>query len=240
MAEPVLIVGAGPGDPGLLTLAGREAIGRAQVLAYDSLVPSAIVDMAPADAQRIPVTRRGDPGAVPHTEIAALMARKAGEGLRVVRVKGGDPFVYGRGHEEREELRALGVSARVIPGLSAALAAPACCGIPVISADLSGSVHIVSGNPRSGRGLELDYEALVRVEGTLVFLMALDRLEEICVGLLAASMPPHTPAALIEHASTPKQRRVDATLETLGTAARAAGVAEPAVIVIGAVCEATV
>lgn len=236
MAEPVLIVGAGPGDPGLLTLAGREAIGRAQVLAYDSLVNPAIVDMAPADAQRIPVTRRGDPGAVPHTEISALLAQKAGEGLRVVRVKGGDPFVFGRGHEEREELSALGVSARVIPGLSSALAAPACCGIPVISGDFSGSVHIVSGNPRSGRGLELDYEALVRVKGTLVFLMALSRLEEICAGLLAASMPSHTPAALIEGASTPAQRRIDATLETLSAAARDAGAAEPSVIVIGAVC----
>ncbi len=236
MAEPVILVGAGPGDPGLLTLAGRAAIEKAQVLAYDSLVTAAIVEMAPPSAERIPVTRRGDPGAVPHTEIAALMAQKAKEGLRVVRLKGGDPFVYGRGHEEIEELKALGVRVHIVPGLSSALAAPSCFGIPVISGDLSGSVHIISGNPRTGRGLTLDYEALVRVGGTLIFLMAVDRLEELSAGLLAAGMPPSTPAVLVEKGSMPDQRRVDATLDTLCHTAREAEIGEPAVIIIGAAC----
>jgi uroporphyrinogen III methyltransferase/synthase len=236
MPGPVVLVGAGPGDPGLLTLAGRDAIEKAQVLAYDSLVAAAIVDMAPSSAQRIPVTRRADPGAVPHTEIAALMAQKALEGLRVVRLKGGDPFVYGRGYDEIQELRALGIPVRIVPGISAALAAPACCGISVINGNMSGAVHIVSGNPRTGQVLALDYSALVRAGGTLIFLMALDRLQEIGSGLLTAGMPPQTPVAIVENASMPSQRRVDTALEVLCHAARGAGLSEPAVIIIGAVC----
>lgn len=236
MTEPVVLVGAGPGDPGLLTVAGREALEGAQVLAYDLPVAPGIVSLAPPSARRIPVTRRGDPGAVSYLEIAALMAPMAKEGLRVVRLKGGDPFVYGRGYEEAEELRALGVPTRVIPGLTSALAAPAMAGIPVVCGDWSGSVHIVSGTPRTGLALELDYEALVRVGGTLVFLMAVRRLEAIQSGLLAAAMPGDTPAALVEQGALSGQRRVDATLATLCAEAARAGVAEPAVLVIGRVC----
>ena len=236
MAEPVVLVGAGPGDPGLLTVAGREALEGAQVLAYDLLVAPAIVALAPPSARRIPVTRRGDPGAVSYLEIAALMAPMAREGLRVVRLKGGDPFVYGRGQEEIEELRGLGVSTRVIPGLTSALAAPAMAGIPVVCGHWSGSVHIVSGTPRTGQVLELDYEALVRVGGTLVFLMAIRHLRMIQSGLLAAAMAGDTPAALVEQGALPGQRRVDATLATLCDEAERAGVEEPAVLIIGPVC----
>lgn len=236
MTETVILVGAGPGDPGLLTLAGREALEHAQVVAYDSLVDLRIVNMAPESAERIPVTRWNDAGAVHQTEIAALMGSRAKAGLRVVRLKGGDPFVYGRGGEELAELRALGVPTRVIPGLTSALAAPACAGISVVGGEASGSVHIVSGKPRTGGSLELDYEALVRVGGTLVLLMALERLGEICAGLRAAGMPANTPAAVIENGALPGQRRVDATLETLPNIAAEQNMSEPAVVVIGAVC----
>ncbi len=236
MSCPVILAGAGPGEVGLLTLAAREAISRAQVLAYDSLVSPEILALAPADVQRIPVTRRGDPGAVPQEHVAALLAERAGEGLRVVRLKGGDPFLYGRGQEEKAELEALGMTVEVIPGLSAALAAPACAGIPVTWGDLSGAVHILSGSPRTGRALELDYGALVRTGGTMVFLMAVERLEEICAGLLAGGLPPGTPAALVENGALPGQRRIDGTAGTLPPIARAAAVTEPAVLVVGAVC----
>ncbi len=232
MTETVVMVGAGPGDPELMTLAGHRALGMAQVVAYDALVSPAIVDMCPPDALRIPVTRRCDPGAVPQTEIADLMAKRAAEGLRVVRLKGGDPFVYGRGYEEIARLKELGVPVKVVPGLTSALAAPACGGIPVTCGDLSGSVHIVSGNPRTGRDLALDYEALVRVGGTLVFLMATQRLGEIRAGLLRAGMPPETPAALVENGAMLNQRRMDATLDTLEELTAA----EPAVLLVGAVC----
>lgn len=230
------MVGAGPGDPALLTVGGHEAIAHAQVLAHDSLVSADIVALAPPDAERIPVTRKGDPGAVPQTEIAALLAQKAKAGLRVVRLKGGDPFVYGRGYEELAALKALGVPVKVIPGLTAALAAPALAGIPVTCGDLSGAVHIVSGSPRTGQALTLDYDALVRVGGTLVLLMATQRLGEISGGLLAAGMPADTAAALIENGGLPGQRRVDATLGTLADMAAEYAIKEPAVALVGPVC----
>ncbi|SBW08052.1 Porphyrin biosynthesis protein HemD (Includes: Uroporphyrinogen-III C-methyltransferase; Uroporphyrinogen-III synthase) (fragment) [uncultured Eubacteriales bacterium] len=236
MTEPVALVGAGPGGAGLLTLAGREAIAHAQVLAYDSLVSPDILALAPEGASRIPVTRRSDPDAVRQEDIVPILAQKAKAGFRVVRLKGGDPFLYGRGYEEKAAMEALDVPVEVIPGLTAALAVPACAGIPVTCGDLSGSVHILSGSPRTGKTLELDYEALVRVGGTLVFLMAMENLEAICAGLLAVGLPPDTPASLVENGALLTQRRVNATAETLPRAAREAAVKEPAVLVLGEVC----
>lgn len=228
MSPTLTLVGAGPGDPGLLTVAGREALERAQVVAYDALVNPAIVALAPGEAERIPVTRRHDPGAVPQSEIVPLLARRAQAGLRVVRLKGGDPFVFGRGREEADALEALGVKVRAIPGISSALAAGTCTG-----AGLEGEVHILSGKPRSGEVLRLDYPALARVGGTLVFLMALERLGEICAGLQGAGLAGETPAALVEQVTTPRQRRVEATLATLTQVAAEQKLCEPTVVLIG-------
>ena len=154
----------------------------------------------------------------------------------MVRLKGGDPFLFGRGGEELELLAAHGVPFEEVPGISSAIAAPAYGGIPVTHRDCCSSLHIVTGHQRAGKKLDIDFEALVRTKGTLVFLMGVTALPEICAGLLAAGMEPSTPAAVVEKGTTPAQRRISATLGTLPETARAARVTSPAVIVVGGVC----
>lgn len=236
MPGKVTLVGAGPGDPGLLTRKGLEALRKAEVVVYDRLVSPAILAMMPEKAEHIDVGKQAARHPVPQDQINQILLDKALEGKDVVRLKGGDPFLFGRGGEELELLARHGVSFEEVPGITSAIAAPAYGGIPVTHRDCCSSLHIITGHQRAGKELDIDFEALVRTRGTLVFLMGVSALPQICKGLLDAGMEPEMPAAVVERGTTPAQRRISATLGTLPETAEAAKVESPAVIVVGGVC----
>lgn len=236
MIGSVTLVGAGPGDPGLLTLKGRRALAEAEVVVYDALVGQAVLDMMPRDAECIDVGKRASRHTMPQEEINLLLLQKAKEGKRVVRLKGGDPFLFGRGGEELELLSREKIPFEVVPGVTSAIAVPAYGGIPVTHRDCTSSLHIITGHARAGKELNIDFDALVRTKGTLVFLMGVTSLPAICAGLVKAGMDPNTPAAIVEQGTTPRQRRVNATAATLAQAAEEAGVGAPAISIFGGVC----
>ena len=236
MPGKVTLVGAGPGDPGLLTRKGLEALQGADVVVYDRLVSPEILALMPETAQQIDVGKQAARHPVPQEEINRILLEKAQAGHTVVRLKGGDPFLFGRGGEELELLAAHGVAFEEVPGITSAIAAPAYAGIPVTHRDCCSSLHIVTGHQRAGKELDVDFEALVRTKGTLVFLMGVSALGAIVAGLLEAGMDGDTPAAVVERGATPAQRRIAAPLGDLPAAAEAAGVVSPAVIVVGGVC----
>ncbi|MDR1518929.1 MAG: uroporphyrinogen-III C-methyltransferase [Planctomycetota bacterium] len=232
----VALIGAGPGDPGLLTLAGREALENAQVVLYDQLVGGAALSLIPAAAERIEVGKNVGRRPVPQAEINSLLVQYARAGKRVVRLKGGDPFLFGRGGEEAEALRRAGVRFRVIPGVSSALAAAAAAGIPITHREFASSVHIVSGRAKNGLPPKIPYAELARLEGTLIFLMGLAALPAVRDGLLTAGLAPDTPSALIENGTLPGQRRLLSPLAEMPERAAAAGFAPPSLLVVGRVC----
>lgn len=236
MVGKVTLVGAGPGDPGLLTVKGCEALETADVVVFDRLVSPAILTMIPERAERIDVGKQTSHHPVPQEQINQILLEKALEGKQVVRLKGGDPFLFGRGGEELELLAARGVPFEEVPGITSAIAAPAYGGIPVTHRDFTSSLHIITGHARAGKALDIDFEALVRTKGTLVFLMGVSSLPDICKGLLAAGMDPATPAAIVERGTTPDQRRLSATVATLPHTAEENDVVSPAVSIIGPVC----
>ncbi len=236
MPGTVTLVGAGPGDPGLLTRKGLEALQKAEVVVYDRLVSPAILALMPEGAEQIDVGKQAARHPVPQEQINRILLDKALEGKNVVRLKGGDPFLFGRGGEELELLSEHGVPFEEVPGITSAIAAPAYGGIPVTHRDCCSSLHIVTGHQRAGKELDIDFEALVRTHGTLVFLMGVSALPRICRGLLEAGMEPEMPAAVVERGTTPAQRRISATLGTLPAVAEGARVVSPAVIVVGKVC----
>ena len=235
MAGKVILVGAGPGDPGLLTLKGRRALEQAEVVVYDRLVDEELLALIPADAERIDVGKNAGNHPVPQHEINHILLRKAQEGRRVVRLKGGDCFVFGRGGEELELLAANEIDFEVVPGVTSALAAPAYAGIPATHRNFCASVHIITGHRRRDEALTLDYEALVRLDGTLIFLMSVATFGEIAQGLMAAGMASDFPCAIVENGTRPEQRK---WLTTVGGAAAciAQGVRSPAIFVVGRVC----
>ncbi|MCI8526172.1 MAG: uroporphyrinogen-III C-methyltransferase [Oscillospiraceae bacterium] len=234
MSGKVYLVGAGPGDAGLLTLSGRAVLSRADVVVYDALVGPAVLAMAPAGARCVDAGKRAGRHTLAQSEIHDLLLAEALAGRTVVRLQGGDPFLFGRGGEELAFLRSRGVPCEVIPGVSAALAAPACAGLPVTHREAASSVHILTAHRQAGAPLELDFASLARLEGTLVFLMGLAALPALCRGLLEAGMDPETPAAAVSRGSTAGQRQVQSSLAALPEAAR--GLEAPAVIVVGRVC----
>ena len=236
MPGKVTLVGAGPGDPGLLTRKGLEALERADVVVYDRLVSPAILALMPEGAVKINVGKEASRHPVPQEQINRILLEQAQQGHNVVRLKGGDPFLFGRGGEELELLAEHRIPFEEVPGITSAIAAPAYGGIPVTHRDCCSSLHIVTGHQRAGKELAIDFEALVRTGGTLVFLMGVSALPTICAGLLDAGMAPDTPAAVVERGTTPAQRRVSASLAGLPRAAEAAAVQSPAVIVVGGVC----
>ena len=179
MSGKVTLVGAGPGDPGLLTLKGRTALEEAEVVVFDRLVGPEILSMIPPQAQRIDVGKEASHHPVPQEDINRILLEEALAGHRVVRLKGGDPFVFGRGGEEVELLARHGVEFEEVPGITSAISAPAYAGIPVTHRDLCSSVHIITGHARAGKALDIDFEALVRTRGTLVFLMGISTLPRI-------------------------------------------------------------
>lgn len=232
----VTLVGAGPGGRGLLTLAGAEALRQADVVIYDRLVSEDILALIPPHAVRVDVGKESSHHTVPQDGINALLVQHAQRGGSVVRLKGGDCYLFGRGGEECEYLRAHGIPFRVLPGVTSALAAPAFAGIPVTHRDFCSSVHIITAHAKKNGPLQIDYENLVRLRGTLVFLMGVTALPEVCAGLLAAGLAPDTPAAVVENGARPNQRKAVSSVAGLPGAAREMGLKSPAVIVVGAVC----
>ena len=222
----VYLVGAGPGDPGLITARGLELLRVCDVVVYDRLVAPELVEEAPRDALRI--------AHEPHTqdEINALLVTHGRTGRRVVRLKGGDPFVFGRGGEEVLALAEAGVPFEVVPGVSALSAVPAAALIPVTHRGLSSQVTVVSGHC-AGEETPPDYAALARAPGTLVFFMALRRLDAIVEGLVRGGKDPQTPAAVISRGTRPEQRVVVASLAEIAEAA--SELEPPALVVVGKV-----
>ena len=228
----VYLVGAGPGDAGLMTLRAASLIGSCNVLVYDALVPKAALEMAPAGSELIYAGKRGSEHSVEQPEINALLAAKASEGKSVVRLKGGDPFVFGRGGEEAEYLAERGIPFEVVPGVTAGIAAPAYAGIPITYRGVSSAAALITGHedpskPASG----LDYSAIARI-GTACFYMGASRAAEICAEL-SRRMSQDTPAAAISNATLPTQRAAVGTLRDLPERMERAGVSAPAIIVIG-------
>ena len=226
----VWLVGAGPGDPGLLTLRGAEVLASADVVVHDRLASAALLDLAPPDAERISVGKAPGNVEMDQDGINALLVEHGRAGKRVVRLKGGDPFVFGRGGEEAEALAAAGVDFEVVPGITSAIAAPAYAGVPVTHRGLSTHVTIVTGHedPAKGR-TDVDWEALARAGGTLVILMGAARIADIAARLVAGGRSPDTPVAAVRNGTRPDQVTVRATLATISEA----DVAAPAAIVVG-------
>ena len=241
MPGRVYLVGAGPGDPGLLTARALELIAAADVVLYDRLIGTAALDGARADAELVFVGKEGGGESVPQDLTEGLMVARAQEGRTVVRLKGGDPFVFGRGGEEALALRAAGIAYEVVPGVTAGLAAPAYAGIPVTHRGLASAVALVTGHARADDSPDasaqdgLDWPALAAFPGTLVFYMAVRRLPDIAASLMAAGRPSSEPAAVVEGGTLPGQRTVTGTLETIAEAAAREGIRAPAITVVGAV-----
>jgi uroporphyrinogen III methyltransferase/synthase len=237
-AGVVYLVGAGPGDPGLMTARSLDLIASADVIFYDRLIPPGALSGARDDAELVYVGKQPGVPSVPQEEIGARLVEAAQAGKSVVRLKGGDPFVFGRGGEEGEALRAAAVEFEVVPGITAGVAATAYAGIPVTHRDDASAVAFVTGheNPEKEE-TALDWEALARFPGTLVFYMGVKNLERNARALIEAGRDADEPAAAIERGTMDGQRTVAATLATIASAVEAEEVRAPALIVVGAVVE---
>ena len=236
MSGKVYLVGAGPGDGGLITVKGRQLIRSADVIVCDRLVGDEVLELIPPETETIYVGKNAGFHPVPQEEINRILLEQAKAGRSVVRLKGGDPFVFGRGGEELELLAAEGIDFEVVPGVTASIAAPAYGGIPVTHRDCCSSLHIITGHARAGKKLDIDYEALVRLNGTLVFMMSVSTAGQIAEGLLKAGMDPQMPCAVIERGTLPGQRTLTGELAGLEELVRRNGVRSPAVIMTGRVC----
>lgn len=231
----VYLVGAGPGDPGLLTVRGRRLLDRARVVVHDRLVDEAILDLIPREARRIDVGKTTGHHPVPQEEINRILVREASEGQDVVRLKGGDCFLFGRGGEELEFLAEHGIGFEVVPGITSALGATAYAGIPVTHRDHASSVHLVTGHRRQDGKLDLPYAQLAGVGGTLVLMMAVANIGEIAGGLMNEGMDPQIPVAVIEQGTRSGQRTISASLAGVGDEVIRCHVRPPALFVVGQV-----
>lgn len=229
----VYLVGAGPGDPGLLTVRADAVLRRAEVVVYDRLSVEALLDLAPVDAERISVGKSAGRVTMPQEQINALLVELAGRHDMVVRLKGGDPFVFARGGEEATALAEAGVPFEVVPGITSAVAVPAYAGIPVTLRHSSTSFTVVTGHEDPGAGHEgsVDWRAVARVGGTIVVLMGVARIARIAEELMAGGLAADTPVAAVRWGTRPQQRTVRATLGTIG----AQQLGAPSVIVVGEV-----
>ncbi|MDP3181434.1 MAG: uroporphyrinogen-III C-methyltransferase [Desulfobaccales bacterium] len=238
MKGKVYLVGAGPGDPGLITVKGLEALRQAQVVVYDQLASPELLKEAPAGAEVIYVGKKAGAHSVPQEGINDLLIEKARDGLTVVRLKGGDPFVFGRGGEEAEALAAANIPFEVIPGVTAAVAVPAYAGIPVTHRRYTTLVTLVTGHEDPSKEVStIPWDNLGENPGTLVFLMGVKNLAENCRRLIEAGRPPETPAAVIQSGTTLAQRTVTGTLTDIAVKAQDAAIKPPAVLVVGGVVE---
>ncbi|HCE77649.1 MAG TPA: uroporphyrinogen-III C-methyltransferase, partial [Lachnospiraceae bacterium] len=201
----VWLVGAGPGDAGLFTRKGYEVLQQADVVVYDSLVGDGVLAMIPENARKINAGKRSSHHTMPQWKMNELLLEEAQKGNRVVRLKGGDPFLFGRGGEELELLAGHQIPFEVVPGITSPLAFPAYNGIPVTHRDYTSSLHIITGHKREGQAYDINFRALVETEGTLVFLMGVASLPDICRGLTDAGMDPQMPAAVLQKGTTAGQ-----------------------------------
>jgi uroporphyrinogen III methyltransferase/synthase len=227
----VYLVGAGPGDPGLLTMRGAEVLGRADVVVYDRLSIASLLDLAPPGAERISVGKTPRGPSTPQEEINRLLVEHGRAGKEVVRLKGGDVFVFARGGEEAAALAAADVPFEIVPGITSAIAAPAYAGVPVTHRGVATSFTVVTGHEDPWASTETDWEAVARVGGTIVVLMGAATRADIAARLVAGGLDPATPVVAVRWGTRPNQRTVRTTLAGLG----AADVVSPSVIVIGAV-----
>lgn len=256
----VWLVGAGPGDVGLFTIKGRQVLEQAEVVVYDRLVGQGILAMVPETATCIDVGKRAGHHTMPQEEINQVLLREAGAGKKVVRLKGGDPFLFGRGGEELELLAEHGIPYEIVPGITSPIAVPAYNGIPVTHRDYCSSLHIITGHKRQDKKEEkesytgdspdagpkvhdsqdirmgINFRALVETKGTLVFLMGVTALSDICGNLIEAGMEPDMPAAILQKGTTAGQKRIVSTVSELPREAERQGIKTPAIIVVGRVC----
>jgi len=236
MNGKVYLVGAGPGGEGFLTLRARAVIDAAEVVLYDQLPGEEILASLPAQAEKIDCGKYGSEHTLEQDEIEELLIRKAKEGKVVVRLKGGDPFLFGRGGEELEVLREAGIDVELVPGISSALAVPGAVGIPLTHRKFASSVTIITGHEDPAKEESaLDWAVLARQGGTLVILMGVKNLPAIAASLISQGKDPDTPVAIIERGLRRDQRVTTGALARIGEIARQTGVRPPAVIVIGGV-----
>jgi len=232
----VWLVGAGPHDTGLLTLKGKSVLERADVVVYDHLVSRGILAMIPKRAEKINVGKISGDHPVPQQEINRILVEKALGGYRVVRLKGGDPFLFGRGGEELEAICKHNIPFEIVPGVTSAISVPAYNGIPVTHRDYCSSVHIITGHTKNLERADIDFPSLVKFGGTLVFLMGVASMPVICRELIDAGMDPAMPAAILEQGTSAHQRRVVSDLAHLPEEAVKGNIKAPAIIVVGKVC----
>ncbi|MCW3983909.1 MAG: uroporphyrinogen-III C-methyltransferase [Candidatus Bathyarchaeota archaeon] len=232
----VFLVGAGPGDPKLLTVKAVEVLKQADVVIYDRLgVSEEVLNMAPQKAERIFVGKRTGLHEVPQDQITNIIIEKAKEGGKVVRLKGGDPFIFGRGGEEAEALVAEGIEFEIVPGVSSSVAAPMYAGIPLTHRDYAASVAIITGHRAGDAEKPVDWVKIANAVDTMVILMGVESLEGIVSKLLAGGINPQKPVAMIESGTLPQQRTLIATLGTIVAEAQKQQIKPPSVILIGEV-----
>ena len=237
MAGKVYLVGAGPGEGGLLTIKGLDLIRRADVIVYDRLVGEEVMEFIPEDKELINVGKNAGDHPVPQWRINEILLEEAEKGKMVVRLKGGDPFIFGRGGEELELLKEKGIDFEVVPGITSSIAVPAYAGVPVTHRDYCSSLHIITGHARAGGELSIDYDSLVKLNGTLIFMMSVASLPDISEGLLKAGMDPEMPCAIIENGTRSYQRKFIGKLSEIAEISRANHVISPSVILVGKVAE---
>lgn len=231
-AGAVYLVGAGPGDPDLLTLRAARLLGEAEVIVHDHLVSEPILELGRREAERIYAGKERGGHTLPQSEINALLVRLARAGKRVLRLKGGDPFIFGRGGEEVQALSAAGIAFEVVPGITAACGISAYSGIPLTHRDYANSCLFLAGHLKDG-SVDLDWDSLYRPGRTLVVYMGLLGLTTLCRELMARGAPATTPAAIVQQGTTSSQRTVVGTLATLPQRAQAAQLAPPTLIIVG-------
>ena len=232
----VYLIGAGPGDAGLLTVKGAALLKEADVVIYDRLISEDVLAKIPEGTERINAGKNAGNHPIPQEEINKILLREALLGKIVIRLKGGDPFVFGRGGEELELLRTNDVPFEVVPGVTSAIAAAAYAGIPVTHRDFCSSLHIITGHAKGDREAEIDYESLVKLKGTLVFMMSVSNAGLIADGLMRAGMSHKTESAIVENGTTCAQRKFITTLGEIRKTVEANAIESPAVIVVGRVC----
>lgn len=236
MNGKVYLIGAGPGDPGLLTIKGKECIARADVVVYDYLAAATLLAYAPEKTECIYVGKKGGDHTLPQEGINALLVEKARAGLTVARLKGGDPFIFGRGGEEAEVLIDAGIPFEIVPGVTSAIAAPAYAGIPLTHRKFTSTLAFITGHEDPKKATtDIDWKSLAKGIGTLVFLMGVKNLPNIVAKLMEHGRGKDTPVALVRWGTTPRQETVTGTLDTIVANVQAAGLKSPAIIVVGEV-----
>ena len=234
----VFLVGAGPGDAGLITVRGADLLSRADVIVYDALVNLDLLRLAPKEAELIYAGKRSGDHAIPQADLSRLLVEKARAGKCVVRLKGGDPYVFGRGGEEAGELAAAKVAFEVVPGISSSIAGPNYAGIPLTHRDYCSSYTVVTGHEEPGKeDLVVDWAEVARAPGTKVVLMGVVRIKAISEALISHGMPENTEVAMIRWATTGRQQSIFGTLQTIAAVAEASGFKPPGIVVIGGVVQ---